>query len=331
MKKLSSVLAGGALAAATIFASPVLSSEPGEGVTVHPIGTSTANTVVSTNVVIQGLKELGYDVADYSEATPGIMYVAIGNGDADFTAGYWNPLHEESLARAGDAAVPIGALTTGALQGYLIDEATAQKYDITSLSDLSKPEIAALFDTDGDGKANLTGCNPGWGCEKVIEHHLDEYGLRDFVNHDQGSYFALIANTLARFDEGAPIFYYTWTPQWVSGVLVPGKDSRWLEVPYYSAPDGSEAASKLPDGRDLGFAINTVQIVANKEFVDANPAAAKLFEVASIPIEDINVIMLKIREGEKSPEDLQRHASDWIAANRATFDEWLDAARAAAE
>ncbi|OLT68771.1 hypothetical protein BI334_30540 [Moorena producens 3L] len=30
---------------------------------------------------------------------------------------------------------------------------------------LKNPKIAKLFDSDGDGKANLTGCNPGWGME----------------------------------------------------------------------------------------------------------------------------------------------------------------------
>ncbi len=39
-----------------------------------------------------------------------------------------------------------------------------------------------FFDTNGNGKANLTGCNAGWGCEKVIEYQLDAYGLRDTVN-----------------------------------------------------------------------------------------------------------------------------------------------------
>ena len=27
------------------------------------------------------------------------------------------------------------------------------------------PETAALFDSDGEGLANLVGCNEGWGCQ----------------------------------------------------------------------------------------------------------------------------------------------------------------------
>jgi glycine betaine/proline transport system substrate-binding protein len=63
---------------------------------------------------------------------------------------------------------------------------TAEQYNISSLDQLLDPEIAKLFDSDGDGKANLTGCNAGWGCESVVEHHLEAYELQDTVEHDQG-------------------------------------------------------------------------------------------------------------------------------------------------
>lgn len=50
-------------------------------------------------------------------------------------------------------------------QGYLIDKKTADKYHITNIEQLKDPKIAKLFDANNDGKADLTGCNPGWGCE----------------------------------------------------------------------------------------------------------------------------------------------------------------------
>ena len=95
---------------------------------------------------------------------------------------------------------------------------------VRDAGDLKDPKIAAKFDEDGDGKADLAGCVPGWGCERVIEHHLTEYGLRDTVTHNQGEYNAIIADTISRYKNGKPILYYTWTPYFVSGSLVPGKD-----------------------------------------------------------------------------------------------------------
>ena len=40
---------------------------------------------------------------------------------------------------------------------------------------------------------------------------------------------------------------------------------------------------------------------------------------------------LRISKGEDKPEDLQRHADEWIAAHQADYDSWLAAARAAAK
>ena len=113
---------------------------------------------------------------------------------------HWQPLHNEFYDKSGGDAVMIRehAVITGAGQGYYIDKATAEAHGITDIGQLSDPAIAALFDSDGDGMANLSGCNPGWGCELKIEEHLDEYELRDLVQHDQGSYFAIMADTITR-------------------------------------------------------------------------------------------------------------------------------------
>ena len=69
------------------------------------------------------------------------------------------------------------------------------------------------------------------------------------MTHNQGSYSAIIADTIARYRQGQPIFYYTWTPYWVSGVLVPGKDVVWLQVPFSALPgERQEVDTSLPDG-----------------------------------------------------------------------------------
>ncbi len=201
---------------------------------------------------------------------------------------------------------------------------------VTNLGDLTDPETAKRFDADGDGTADLAGCVPGWGCERVIEHQLTEFGLRETVTHNQGAYNAIIADTIARQQAGEPILYYTWTPYWVSGVLVPGENVQWLEVPYTSLPDGREANTTF-DGRNLGFAVNELRVVANDTFLEANPAAAKLFEVATLDINDVSAQNKKMRDGEDDLEDIAAHVDAWIAENRETFDGWVAEARAAAE
>ena len=168
----------------------------------------------------------------------------------------------------------------------------------------------------------------GWGCERVIEHQLTEFGLRDMVAHNQGAYNAIIADTIARQQAGEAILYYTWMPYWVSGVLVPGENVEWLEVPYTSLPDRRKDNTEF-NGKNLGFVVNSIRVVANNDFLKARPAAAKLLEVAELDINDVSAQNKKMRDGEDSLEDIQRHADEWIETHRDTFDGWLKTARTA--
>lgn len=301
---------------------------PGEGVTVRPVTASAAEEWFQHRILYKALEELGYTIATPEEVEYQTIHLALGTGDGDFTAVHWNPLHQTFYDESGgdDVMEKVGTFIDGALQGYLVDKAS---YDsgIRNLGDLKDSGVAARFDADGDGKADLAGCAPGWGCERVIEHHLTEYDLRDTIAHNQGAYNAIMADTIARHANGDPILYYTWTPYWVSGVLVPGDNVEWLSVPYSSHPDGQK--DTVFNGKDLGFAVNKIQVVATDEFLEENPAAKALFEAAVIDINDVSSQNKKMADGEDSSEDVDRHVSEWIAANQATYDSWVAAARAA--
>ena len=334
LDKLKRVLQLSAVAAAFCFSGVSQATEvPGKGVTVQPLKSSIAEETFQTLLVMKALEQLGYEVKPIKEIEYAAGHVAIANGDATFMADHWDPLHIDFYEKAGgDAKIyREGVYSDGALQGYLIDKKTADKYGITNLGQMKDPKIAKLFDSNGDGKADLAGCNPGWGCEKVIEHHLDAYKLRDMITHNQGSYGAILADTIARYKQGEPIFYYTWTPYWVSGVLVPNKDVVWLQVPFSSLPGArDDVDTSLPDGSDYGFQANVQRIIANRKWAEANPAAARLFAIMKLSNNDISAQNLRMRDGEKSMEAIERHADGWIKAHQATFDGWLEEARKAA-
>lgn len=304
---------------------------PGKGVDVRPIMAPSLEETFQHRVLFRALEDLGYNVAEPQEVEYQTIHLALGTGDGDFTAVHWNALHNNFFEESGGDAVleKVGTLVDGALQGYLINK-SAYDAGVQNLGDLKDPEVAKMFDADGDGTADLAGCVPGWGCERVIEHQLTEFGLRDTVSHNQGAYNAIIADTIARSSAGENILYYTWTPYWVSGALVPGEDVEWLAVPYSSLPDGATANTEF-EGKDLGFAVDSIRVVATDDFLDANPAAAKLFELAKISINDISAQNKLISDGQDSSDDIDGHVSQWISDNQADYDSWLEAARAAAQ
>ncbi|WP_317202044.1 glycine betaine/L-proline ABC transporter substrate-binding protein ProX [Janthinobacterium sp.] len=323
-------LAGALLAlAGAAFAADL----PGKGVKVQPLQSSIAEETFQTLLVGRALTSLGYEVQATKEVEYPTAHIAIANGDATFMAVHWDPMHNDFYNSAGgDAKLSrTGHYAGPAAQGYLIDKATADRYNISNIDQLRDPTLAKLFDTDGDGKADLTGCNPGWGCETVIEHQLTAFKLRETVHHVQGSYAALMADTIGRYKRGQPILYYTWTPYWVSGVLRPGKDVVWLKVPFSALPGTQgKVSTKMADGSNYGFAVNTARIVANKAFVAENPAAAKLFEVMQLPVADINAQNQRMRDGQGTAKDIARHTDGWIKWHQATYDAWIAEAMAAA-
>lgn len=253
---------------------------PGKGITVKPAQSTITEETFQTLLVSRALEKLGYTVDDPSEVDYNVAYTSIAAGDTTFIATNWQPLHDDMYKAAGGDAkfYRQGTYVQGAAQGYLIDKKTAEKYHITRIDQLKDAKIAKLFDTNEDGKADLTGCTPGWGCEAVINHQIKGYDLSNNVEHNQGNYSAMIADTITRFKEGKPVLYYTWTPYWVSDVLVPGRDVVWLQVPFSSMPgEQKDVDTRLPNGANYGFPVNTMHIVANKAWTEKNPAAAKLF------------------------------------------------------
>lgn len=305
---------------------------PGKGVTVQPIKGTVDEEAFQTLLVSRALEKLGYKVQPLKDLENGTQHVAVASGDATFTATHWMPLHRAFYESNGgsNAYYRAGTYSKNAVQGYLIDKATAEKYQIKNITQLKDPKIAALFDSDGDGKADLTGCNPGWGCELAIDKHLKGLDLQGQITHRQGNYQALIADTITRFKAGKPILYYVWTPFWVNTVLRPGKEVVWLEVPNIPHASGDDR-TELPNGKNYGFQLNQQYILANKEWAAKNPAAAKLFSIMELPIADINAQNMSMRQGQNSMADINRHVDGWIKAHQQTFDDWIAQAKAAAQ
>ena len=284
-----------------------------------------------TEIVKIGLEKLGYQVETPKEIEYPATYVSLANGDLDYSVIYYTG-HELFFNNAGgtDKLEGVGLLTSDGIQGYQIDKKTADKYNITNIEQLKSPDIAKLFDSDGDGKANLIGCNSGWVCELIIEHHLETYGLQETVEYDRGQYTALLADGITRYEQGESIMLYAYNPHWVGAILKPDQDVVWLEVPFTSLPKGVEDITEQDtsvNGKNQGFPKTEQRIVANKKFLAAHPIVKNWFELVQIPAEDINEESLRIKEGENKPEDIRRHAQEWVANNQELFDSWIKQAQ----
>ena len=265
-------------------------------------------------IYAQLIEELGYEVTDPAASTlsPYSFYPALAAGQYDLWANGWFPLHDiylEGENVTGQAVeLPIEEVgwqvAQGATDGLMIDKATADSYGITSMDGVAAN--AGLFDGGDDGKADLIGCNVGWGCETAINEQIANESWGAGVEQISGVYNDLAEGVVAKVAAGEPALFYAWTPNWTNTVLVAGDNAVWLQSN-----------------------VNDIRAVANSDFLDANPDIRLLLEEVVIPLGDIAAQNAKMAAGDYTEADVEADAQAWIASNRDKVDSWLATARAA--
>lgn len=257
------------------------------------------------------LQRLGYEVPRPRTLENAAAYEKIHSGAIDFWPNGWFPAHQTYFSKRPQLE-PVGkAVAAGALQGVLIDKKTARTHGIHHLKDLKSPSIAALFDWDGDQKADLIGCETGWACYDVLNHLLAHWQLQDTVTQVSRDYSPLMFEVLRRHHAHKPILFYTWTPNWTTGVLRLEQDVVWLK--------GTEGAQ--------AFSPNDIRVVANRSFLASHPDVRALFQQVVIPLADISAQNALFLEGEDTEADIQRHAQAWLKVHNKEVEQWLTRAR----
>ena len=333
-QKRNAMVLAGALAALVIVALVVIFSGEEEDQTVTMARANWSSGYMQAEIYAQLIGELGYTVSDPAEheLNPNAFYPALDSGQYDLWVNGWFPTHDIYLTAETAAGLEydrsieaVGQqVESGALQGYMIDKATADSMGITSMSQLADASVAAVFDQDGDGLADLIGCNEGWGCATIIDNHIAELGWGANVEQVSGTYGELMQGVQSRVAAGDPVLFYAWTPNWTYEELPPGDAVVWLESPALEDDEGTTEVRGLAgcagNPCDLGWPVNSIRAVANSEFLDDNADIRRLLEQVQIPLDDIAA-------QNAAGSDAKDAAAGWIADNRALVDIWLANAR----
>ena len=356
----SDVVTTGAVDDAADLASPVateggdVNMTPGAGVTVST-GRATWSTGYFQAALFKALlEELGYTVGSPAdnEMGPADIYPLMADGSVDYWANSWLPNHNTFMeVDAGDGSMVSSHVTvlgnllpSGGLEGVLITKATADEHGITTMGQINDdPDLVALFDGDGNGKAEVYGCPEDWTCDDILDEVIAFNGW-DNLEQIKSGYDEMVDGAEAAIGAGEPILQYTWSPSGYLTRLRPGDNVLWLSIgDRENMPDGSITAEfDFNDGEPpalgpactsdpcwLGWPAADIQVTANNTFLADNPSARVLFEQAQLKVLDVALANVKYDTGEQSEDDLARHAQEWITENRATVDGWLAAARAA--
>ena len=330
---------------------------PGEGVSVTMARADWSTGYMQAAIYHHLLEELGYEVSEPAdlELSPANAYVAMAEGAFDFWANSWTPNHDPFL----NGEMPDGSLVNqhvsvigelmlaGGLEGLLTNKSLVEEYGIKTFDQIVNDD--ALFElyesadpNPGDGVLQLFGCIEGWGCLVALDETIQLAGYADRVEQlDVAGYDASIADAVARAADGTPFVAYTWTPSGYVTQLIPGDNVMWLAHDPDKLHDGSTDnpgfAVSAPASLSTDVCTNDpcwlfrnsadIKVTANNDFLVANPAAARLLELVQISVVDVALQNVLYDSGEDTTADVNRHAAQWIADNRATVDGWLDEAR----
>ena len=106
-----------------------------------------------------------------------------GKGDIDVHPDVWLPNQESFTKKYVDGAgsVTLSSNPYQGNQGFCVSKDFAKANNITDIADLGRPDVAALMDSDGNGKGEMWIGAPGWASANVNEVKVRDYGLLDFI------------------------------------------------------------------------------------------------------------------------------------------------------
>ncbi len=247
-----------------------------------------------------------------------------GKGDIDVHPDVWLPNQESFTKKYVDGAgsVTLSSNSYQGNQGFCVSKDFAKANSITDIADLGRPDVAALMDSDGNGKGEMWIGAPGWASANVNEVKVRDYGLLDFVEPIRAEESVKTARIKGSIAKGEGYAFYCYKPHAVwymfdvemlteptydpaKYVMVqPSDDADWYEK--------SEVATK--------DALKEVQIAWSNSLGDRSPAIAEFFERFSLTADDVSNFAFEISGQGRDPAEVAR---EWVEANPARVDAWL--------
>jgi len=242
-----------------------------------------------------------------------------GDGSADVYTDLWMPNRQAIWDKYIDGAKTVAHNTyyLGTQKMY-VPSYMADR--VKSVEDLKNPEIAAMFDKDGNGKGEYWAGDAGWKSTRMWQVKFKSYGLSELWEPEiipDATFKGQLKTSYAR---EKPILFYYWTPEWVHAAY----DITPLEEP--ARTDGCEDVNldkeDWLEASTFGCASQDakIYIAYSKSLEQRNPAAAKFLSQMTLDPAVVNEWILKIGRDKLDPRDV---AEDWVKNNMDTVNKWI--------
>lgn len=243
-----------------------------------------------------------------------------GDGSVDVYTDMWMPNQQAIWDKYIDGAKSVAANQPYAgTQMMYVPSYMADK--VSSFEDLAKPEIAAMFDKDGNGKGEFWAGDAGWKSTKMWQVKFKSYGLSELWEPEivpQTTFLAQLKGAIAGEE---PILFYYWTPEWIHAAyeLSPLSESprtEGCEDVNLDQEDWLEVSTFNCENKDAN-----IYVAYSKSLEERNPAAAKFLSQVQLDPAVINSWILAIGRDGEDPADV---AEAWVEENMDTVKTWIE-------
>ena len=245
-----------------------------------------------------------------------------GDGSIDVYTDWWMPNRQDIWDKYVE-----GAKTVGVNQPYLgeqkmfVPDYMVAK-GVRTVADLKKPEIAAMFDKDGNGKGEYWAGDAGWKSTKMWQVKFKSYGLSDLWEPEIIPDATFKGQLEAAVRREQPILFYYWTPEWIhaaydlTAIEEPARNSACVEKTNLDAEDWLETSEFNCVSDDA-----RIYVAYSKSLEQRNPAAAKFLSQIKLDPATVNAWILAIGKDKKDGRDV---AEEWVKNNMDIVNQWIN-------
>ena len=247
-----------------------------------------------------------------------------GKGDIDVHPDVWLP-NQESFTNKyvkGAGTVALSSNPYEGNQGFCVSKDFGEANNITDIADLGRPDVAALMDSDGNGKGEMWIGAPGWASANVNEVKTRDYGLLDFIEPIRAEESVKTARIRDSIAKGEGYAFYCYKPHAVWFMF----DVKMLSEPPYDpakyimvqpSDDADWYNKSMVATKD---ALKDVQIAWSKSLEERSPAIAEFFANFALTADDVSSLAFEVSANGRDPAEV---AKEWVASNSDRVDAWL--------
>jgi len=289
------------------------------------IGVPNWPSVLATAHVLKVAMEenLGLEV-ELQNGTNPVVFEAMDTGAMHVHPEVWLPnqsnLNDKFVQEKG--SVKMNPNGVAGDQAMCVTKGTAERTGISELSDLTDPDMAKKFDTDGDDRGEIWIGASGWASTNVEKIRAKSYGYNltmTLKEMDESLALAEVDNAVAQ-DKDIVFFCYTPHHMFALHELVILKEPAYDEAKWnvIQPTDDPEWLEKS----EAAVAWNTAQLHIHYASVleSDQPEAAAMLANVKFDTDTISAMTYALVVEEQDPAEF---ASKWVADNASVVDGWL--------